>query len=421
MNKSRAIILFFLTLTIMVSSCRDKGSPSCYILEPSNYSFFGKGEVVEILVDADDPNGNHLEVQFFINGEGKHSTTSFPYRFSWDTKGYEKGVYLIKARVIDSEGLVHSDTSQITIGISTPRLITADPSAVTLTSAVVGGTILTNGGASVFETGIYYGTIEEPEKSGDKQVSSIIGEGFQTSLTGLSTNSTYFYKAYAVNEEGENFGEQKYFKTLGNELGSFTDSRDGRTYKWVRIANQTWMAENLAYLPQVNMLNDGSKYSSKYYVYNYNGNSVSEAKLSDYYQEYGALYNYYAALNSCPSGWHLPSDDEWKILESNLGMLPISVDNAGWRGTNEGRSLKARSGWKSSGNGSNISDFTAIPGGYRSPSDSSEFETIYSNFWVAREYNITGAWCRYLYYNNTGIYRGTFSKDFGFSVRCIKD
>jgi len=126
-------------------------------------------------------------------------------------------------------------------------------------------------------------------------------------------------------------------------------------------------------------------------------------------------------LNVCPPGWHLPTDAEWKTLERNLGMNQLTANNAGWRGTVEGRLIKSHSGWKSGGNGSNITDFNAVPAGYRVIDDSFRYDSIYTNFWTASEYGLDDGWSRYLYYNNNGIYRGPFGKEFGFSIICVKD
>ncbi|MDA3853143.1 MAG: FISUMP domain-containing protein, partial [Bacteroidales bacterium] len=111
--------------------------------------------------------------------------------------------------------------------------------------------------------------------------------------------------------------------------GTFTDSRDNNTYNWVTIGEQVWMAENLAYLPRVhsNALFANAD-SACYGVYGYDGTDVTAAKDSANYSTYGVLYNWYAAMAGasssdaspsgvqgvCPTGWHLPSDDEWTIL-----------------------------------------------------------------------------------------------------------
>jgi uncharacterized protein (TIGR02145 family) len=89
---------------------------------------------------------------------------------------------------------------------------------------------------------------------------------------------------------------------IGDKYGKFTDPRDGKIYKTVKIGNQVWMAENLAYKTQ-----KGS------WAYN---NDENNAKI------YGYLYEWEAANNACPPGWHLPTKAEWETLISNLGSEP---------------------------------------------------------------------------------------------------
>ncbi|MFN2380349.1 MAG: FISUMP domain-containing protein, partial [Bacteroidales bacterium] len=90
--------------------------------------------------------------------------------------------------------------------------------------------------------------------------------------------------------------------------GTFVDNRDKIEYNWVRIGDQIWMAENLAYLPSVSPSSEGSETEPYYYVYAYDGSIVSEAKVTDNYNAYGVLFNWPAALTACPDGWHLPTD-----------------------------------------------------------------------------------------------------------------
>ena len=93
-----------------------------------------------------------------------------------------------------------------------------------------------------------------------------------------------------------------------------TDSRDSKVYKTVKIGNQTWMAENLAYLPAVFPYYDSSESLLRYYVNSYDGYVVDQAMANPNYSIYGVLYNWPAALAACPSGWHLPTDAEWTTL-----------------------------------------------------------------------------------------------------------
>lgn len=101
--------------------------------------------------------------------------------------------------------------------------------------------------------------------------------------------------------------------------------------------------------------------------YGYDGINIVEAKATENYSKYGVLYGFGAILAACPSGWHLPSDSEWKQMEIQLGMSQSDANNSSWRGTNQDSMLKALSGWNSSENGTNSSGFSTIPGGYCTP------------------------------------------------------
>jgi uncharacterized protein (TIGR02145 family) len=193
---------------------------------------------------------------------------------------------------------------------------------------------------------------------------------------------------------------------------SFVDSRDNHLYKFVEIGTQIWMAENLAYLPSVSPSPDGDVSTPYYYVYGYEGRKVSKAKGTANYATYGALYNWEAAKISCPTGWHLPSDEEWTVLTDFLGAEPggkmKEAGTAHWQSPNTGAT--------------NSSGFNGLPGGYRNSGpefmwlgergyyQSTSYWTLMS-FGVVRELNSTDA--------NTGF--GGTLVDMGLSVRCIKD
>jgi len=88
------------------------------------------------------------------------------------------------------------------------------------------------------------------------------------------------------------------FSSFGQETGTFTDTRDGRTYKTVKIGTQTWMAENLNYETENSC------------CFNFN---------SDFCVKYGRLYTFEDAKKACPAGWHIPSESEWITLRNYLG------------------------------------------------------------------------------------------------------
>jgi len=186
--------------------------------------------------------------------------------------------------------------------------------------------------------------------------------------------------------------------------GVFTDTRDNEDYKLVKIGNQIWMTENLNYKTA-------------------NGSWCYDDKESNC-NTYGRLYNWETSKKVCPNGWHLPTDEEWKELERHLGMSIEESDKKLYRGTNEGGKLKetSLSYWKVPNEKStNKSGFSALPGGYRS------IFGLYNNmgniayFWSSTEFNSTNIWSRTLYYNNSKVNRHDNSKEYSFSVRCIKD
>lgn len=202
----------------------------------------------------------------------------------------------------------------------------------------------------------------------------------------------------------------------------FVDPRDGQSYVTVQIGTQCWMAENLNIGTMING-NSNQTNNSTIEKYCYNNDSY-------YCGKYGGLYQWDEAMQYvntpgtqgiCPSGWHIPTDDEWKTLEMYLGMSQTHADASGWRGTDEGGKLKATTDWQSPNTGAtNSSGFTALPGGYRS---GGSFYVVfqYGHFWSSSSSNGTNAWNRSLSYTNKQVARSTYYKTYGLSVRCVKD
>ena len=200
--------------------------------------------------------------------------------------------------------------------------------------------------------------------------------------------------------------------------GSITDSRDGQSYKTVTIGTQTWMAQNLNYET---------------------ANSYCYSDTPSNCTKYGRLYTWAAAMDSagtwsangkgcgygktcsptypvrgvCPTGWHLPTQTEWKTLFTAVGGFGTA-----------GTKLKSTSGWNSSGNGTDDYSFSALPAGYRGSNGDYAIEGSRANFWSSTEVNsyyAYDAYGIYLYDNSDYAYLYSNDKDYGFSVRCVKD
>jgi uncharacterized protein (TIGR02145 family) len=244
-------------------------------------------------------------------------------------------------------------------------------------------------------------------------------------IHGLSPGSLYRLTAYVSTSKGNFWSDEELFITLESRSGTFTDSRDGNSYNWVEIGNQIWMAENLAYLPTVNPATSSSGAEPKYYVFGYSGSIVSEAKATDNYNTYGVLYNWVAAMDVCPDGWHLPDDNEWKELEVYLGMRPGAANARGLRGDGEGDYLKETGSahWRNNENATNGSGFTALPGGYFNPYGSFSDMNYSTKYWSAteREDRPWFVWDRELFCWHEDIGRDYSEKLYGFCVRCVKD
>ncbi len=185
--------------------------------------------------------------------------------------------------------------------------------------------------------------------------------------------------------------------------GAFTDTRDNEDYKWVKIGNQVWMAENLNY--------------------NIYGSWCYDDKERNC-NMYGRLYNWHTAKKVCPDGWHLPTDEEWKELERHLGLSIRESEEKSYRGTDEGGKLKETglSHWRVPNSGStNESGFSALPGGYRVDGGHCYYKGRRAYFWSSTEDKRFRAWGRMLGYNRWEVKRDGTRKGAGFSVRCVRD
>jgi uncharacterized protein (TIGR02145 family) len=181
--------------------------------------------------------------------------------------------------------------------------------------------------------------------------------------------------------------------------GTMKDSRDGQTYKTVKIGKQVWMAENMNY---------DIKHS---YCYENNPENC---------EKYGRLYTWAAANYVCPEGWHLPTKEEFEILMSNVGGIETA-----------GKMLKSKQGWDpyehqfehalQDGNGIDKYGFNVLPAGYRYSSNG-DFDVAGKGalFWSATEFIESSAYSLRLYYCSEAASLLYYGKDFVVSVRCLR-
>jgi uncharacterized protein (TIGR02145 family) len=294
-----------------------------------------------------------------------------------------------------------------------PFVTTSDLSDILGFAATGGGTIFL-GSFAITERGVCYNTSGSPTINTNK-ISSGSGSGTYTSkLTGLTPNTNYYVRAYAIDSYGNCvYGAVKSFTTIQQETGTFTDARDNVTYKWVKIGSQIWMAENLratkynngTSIPNVTNQTTWKGLTTGAYCYYSNNSSYSTT--------YGCLYNWYAVNTGklAPAGWHVPTDAEWTILSTYLGGEDVA-----------GGHLKSTTGWNSPNTGAdNSSGFSALPGGSRYGSGFDN-EDVFGSWWSSTVYNSYYACARDLSCYNAALGRnGLYFKYNGYSVRCVRD
>lgn len=200
----------------------------------------------------------------------------------------------------------------------------------------------------------------------------------------------------------------------------------GQWYNVVLIGDQCWMAENLNVGTRIDASQDQTDNSTiEKYCYD---NDESNCDT------YGGLYQWNemmqyitqdSAQGICPDGWHIPGDEEWKVLEGTVdtqyGVGDPEWDGTAYRGYDAGKRLKSTSGWYNNGNGTNVFGFTAMPSGARNLTGSFGNIGNYGYFWSATEDGSTKAWYRALGYFNDDIRRYFDNKLFGFALRCLKN
>lgn len=183
---------------------------------------------------------------------------------------------------------------------------------------------------------------------------------------------------------------------LNTDAGTFTDTRDGQTYKWVRLKDdKKWMAQNLNYETADTWCYD---------------NDLANCN------EYGRLYTWQTANNACPNGWRLPTDGEWWTMASYYGKAYNSYsDKEKMEGPDDGEAaykVLIKNG---------DTGFNALLGGSHSSDEGFDYLGDLGSYWSGSENSTGNVWGYYFYVHSKGLARDNYNKALGFSCRCLQD
>lgn len=331
-------------------------------------------------------------------------------------------VYYVRAYATNSAGTEYGNQITFKSGPAAPTLTTTTLSSIFQVSVVSGGNIINDGGSPILIRGICYSTTQNPTTTDNKTADGSGSGIFTSSISNLIGNTTYYIKAYAINDIGTGYGNVLTITTQNDLIqfnplltyGTLTDI-DGNSYKTIIIGTQTWMAENLRTTKYSNgdfigttspATKDISAESTPKYQWPNAGNESTTAI-------YGRLYTWYALADDrkiCPTGWHIPSDTEWTTLITYLSdaggkLKEISINH--WFSPNTGAT--------------NETGFTALPGGVRMVNGLFFMMGTTAEFWSSTSVSLTNAGGTGLENFLSGVGRGNGNKNNGNSIRCIKN
>lgn len=351
--------------------------------------------------------------------------------------------YALYAKYADNDSLADR-VAQLEQYVLCPSVYTSGVGSVYSQSAIVTGEVLSHGASPVTAHGFCWSTSPHPTMA-DSHTTETGGLGsFTATISGLIPNATYYVRACATNSQGTAYGNELSFTTVNTSNGdgqlcpgtATVSDIDNNTYNTVKIGNQCWMRENLrtshyADGTSIPLGTSTSTITPYRYIPNDDANNIPS---------YGYLYNWPAVMHGassssanpsgvqgiCPNGWHVPSDAEWTQLTNYVSsQTQYQCDN---NSENIAKALASVWGWNDPSNTcgagdnpstNNATGFSALPAG-RYYGSSSNF-SINADFWSATEGHESAAYYRSLYYGYAGVYPGFDDKNYGFSVRCLRD
>jgi uncharacterized protein (TIGR02145 family) len=348
-----------------------------------------------------------LSNSYTVNGSG---TGTFISNLTGLTPGT---LYYVRAYATNSAGTGYGNEVSFTTLSNLPSVTTTDASGITATAATTGGNVTGDGGSPVTARGVCYNTAPNPTLANSYTANGSGLGVFTSNLTGLTPSTLYYVRAYATNANGTAYGNEISFTTLAWQCGN-TIIYEGQEYNTILIGSQCWMKENL----NVGTMIPGSQNqtnNSQIEKYCYNDDPANCAVYGGLYQ-WDEMMQYSTAPGVegiCPVGWHIPTDGEWTTLTNYLGGETVAggkMKEAGyahWSPPNTGAT--------------NISGFTALPGGSRNGTGGFEILTYGNNLWSSTQSTGDNEWFRNLSYADIFIDRLLGYKTNGFSARCLKN
>ena len=311
-----------------------------------------------------------------------------------------------------------------------PVIVTESVPAITNTALSLIVTV--NPGNLPTIVSIQYGETASYGKEVNSVPSPITGSvnlDVDAKISGLKSGQSYHCRLKATNSEGTVYGADRLFSTTVTDI-------DRNTYNIVTIDAQTWMVENL----KTTRYRNGDLIGTSNPVdLDLRGHTEPKYQWAPAANEenvavFGRLYTWYAATdtrNICPDGWHVPSDNEWTILENYLIASGFNYDGS-TTGYKVAKAVSSTVYWDfssvigSAGNTDfpekrNASGFNALPSGYRDYYG--PFSTIGGStfWWTSTAVLSSTAYYRAIQSSYEFISRNGYNKQDGFSVRCIRD
>jgi uncharacterized protein (TIGR02145 family) len=328
--------------------------------------------------------------------------------------------YFIRSYARNRKEISYSlENSFTTKAITVPGVNTGYPRELTHNSVIASGSVTSDNSYNTIAKGICWSTFKNPTIND----STIVNENHYPSnfweyITELTPATVYYIRAFATNEAGTSYGQNRVIKTFDG----YTTDYEGHIYCTVRLGKQEWMNRNLetSYfsngdkigttgIPTQNTEQEDKPVYQWAFIYN---------DYPDYLDDYGRLYTWYTATDSrkiCPAGWHLPSIDEWNELLVHLGGDELT--SANFRGS-------INSNWESQlSTGATEGSFHAQLAGLRTVTGQFQYGSYYGTYWwsatEATSANSYTVFCRSS--DIEKVIQTDNNKKNGFSVRCVKD